>query len=113
MVRINIIPPDELYDQHLRAEYDEILMLCGSLSRTLKSKKGLQLNRISPHYKLGPGHIYFFYDKGKYLHGRFDSLKMEMIRRGFKPKKDFPKNIWPDFLYKAIIPFAYPRKLVI
>ena len=45
MTRINIIPPRELYDQHLIAEYREMLMVPASLKRTLASKAGLQLNK--------------------------------------------------------------------
>lgn len=112
MVRVNIVPPSELYDQHLIAEYDEILMLCSCLVRTLKSKKGFQASRIPERYKLNKGHIYFFYNKGKYLHKRFESLKAEMRQRGFKPQKEFPRQLWPDFLYKDWIPESGDFKII-
>lgn len=35
-------------------------------------------------YKLGKGHVLFFYDKGLYLAKRFQELVKEMQRRGFK-----------------------------
>ena len=47
MTRINIIPPSELTDQHLIAEYREIFMVPASLRRTLKSKVGFKKNKIN------------------------------------------------------------------
>ena len=60
MTRINIIPVSELYDQHLIAEYREITMVPAALNRTLKSKIGLDKNKISQQYTLNKGHVYFF-----------------------------------------------------
>jgi deoxyribonuclease (pyrimidine dimer) len=37
MTRINLLPPEELSDQHLIAEYREIFMFGSSLQRSLKS----------------------------------------------------------------------------
>ena len=85
MTRVNIVPPNELTDQHLIAEYREITMVPAALHRTLNSKTGLRKNKISTHYTLNAGHVYFFYDKGKYLHNRYYELIDEMKRRGFSP----------------------------
>jgi deoxyribonuclease (pyrimidine dimer) len=79
MVRINIINPKFLADQHLIAEYNEILMLLGYVKRHPK----LILSRIPSKYKLGKGHILFFKNKLKYLEQRFNLIKKEMKRRGF------------------------------
>lgn len=97
-MRINLVPPYELTDQHLVAEYCEILMLCGTLQRTLRSKKGFQINKVPKEFTLGKGHAYFFYDKGLYLHNRFVLLKGEMLRRGIKANKIFPITMWPKEL---------------
>ena len=96
MTRINIVPVDELYDQHLIAEYREITMVPAALNRTLKSKSGLDRTKISKHYTLNRGHVYFFYDKGEYLDKRYDDIVKEMKRRGFKPdsNRKFPKEIF-------------------
>jgi deoxyribonuclease (pyrimidine dimer) len=64
MTRINIIPVEELMDQHLIAEYREITMAPVILARTLSSKTGLDYKKISKSYTLNKGHVYFFYDKG-------------------------------------------------
>ncbi|MGY4884942.1 MAG: pyrimidine dimer DNA glycosylase/endonuclease V [Nanobdellota archaeon] len=79
MVRINIINPKYLADQHLIAEYNETLMLLGYVKRYPLNN----LNKIPEKYKLGPGHMLFFKDKLKYLEKRFEEIKKEMKRRGF------------------------------
>ena len=96
MTRINIIPPEELYDQHLIAEYREITMVPAALNRTLNSKAGLDLSKIPLNFTLNKGHVYFFYDKGKYLYKRYLKIILEMKRRNFKPSisRKFPKNIF-------------------
>ena len=96
MTRINIIPVEELYDQHLIAEYREITMVPAALNRTLKSKVGLDRTKIPANYTLNKGHVYFFYNKGKYLFNRYQEIVTEMKKRGFKPdnKRKFPKDIF-------------------
>ena len=98
MTRINIIPPSELTDQHLIAEYREILMVPASLKRTLISKCGLKKERISKNYTLNLGHVYFFYDKGMYLSKRYQELILEMKARGMKPNS---KRIFPDDIFTS------------
>ena len=98
MTRINIVPVDELMDQHLIAEYREITMIPAALNRTLNSKKGLDYKKISSTYTLNTGHVYFFYDKGLYLSKRYNALINEMKRRGFSPDTDrkFPIDIFKN-----------------
>ena len=98
MTRINIVEPSELTDQHLIAEYREIFMVAGSLKRTLVSKDGYQESKVPVNYKLSTGHVYFFYNKGKYLHKRYDELIREMKDRGFSPSDDrpFPFSVFSD-----------------
>ena len=92
MTRINIVEPSELTDQHLIAEYREITMVPGSLKRTLVSKVGYQEKKVPERYTLNSGHVYFFYNKGKYLHRRYDELIREMRLRGFTPD---PNRVFP------------------
>ena len=81
MVRINLINPKRLADQHLIAEYNEILMLLGHV------KKYPKLNVVPPKYTLGKGHIIFFKNKLEYLKKRHELIKVEMGYRGFKASK--------------------------
>jgi deoxyribonuclease (pyrimidine dimer) len=96
MTRINIISPSELTDQHLIAEYREIFMVAGSLKRTLISKNGYLQSKVPKEYTLNSGHVYFFYNKGKYLNKRYNLIIKEMKLRGFNPDKErkFPKDIF-------------------
>ena len=78
MTRINIVEPSELTDQHLIAEYREIFMIAGSLKRTLMSKTGYDKSKVPKKYTLNKGHVYFFYNKGKYLNNRYQKLILEL-----------------------------------
>lgn len=95
MVRVNIIPPTDLTDQHLIAERLEILMIAGLYVRTRQSKSGFQQVRVPDAYTLGAGHAYFFFDKPRYLAERFNALSEEGKSRGFNmADKQFPLHFW-------------------
>ena len=74
MTRINLVPPSELCDKHLLAEYRE-------LPRVFKLARADA--DIPPAYVLGTGHVTFFYDKLAYLVRRQMALVAECKRRGF------------------------------
>lgn len=102
MVRINLVDPRKLSDQHLIAEYNEILMLLGyvKLHPTIKHVNGA--SEIPQRYTLGKGHILFFKDKLIYLQKRHESIKMEMRKRGFRTDVNinlryFPKELKNDW----------------
>jgi len=114
MVRINLISPRRLSDQHLVAEYDEILMLVAYI------KKYPLLDDIPKNYCLGKGHMKFFKDKILYLKKRHDILKKEMRLRNFKTNKTIllssfsksNKNDWiPQTKDFNIILFRIKEKL--
>jgi len=94
MVRINLIDPKSLADQHLIAEYDEILMLLAYVRKYPKEEE------ISQEYCLGKGHIRFFKNKLLYLKKRHELLKKEMKKRGFKTKKTIDLKQFPSKLAK-------------
>ena len=82
-MRVNVLHPMFLSDQHLVAEYREVKMGPKALSRSLSSLKGVDKKKISPKYTLNTGHTYFFYDKNKFLEDRLALLVNEMKFRGF------------------------------
>ncbi|MBN2052539.1 pyrimidine dimer DNA glycosylase/endonuclease V [Candidatus Woesearchaeota archaeon] len=86
MVRVNIINPRQLTDQHLVAEYLEIIMLLAYV------RKNQCAEGIPKNYCLGKGHIKFFKDKILYLKKRHELLKQEMRRRGFVARKTLNTN---------------------
>ncbi len=94
MVRINIIDPKFLADQHLIAEYNETLMLLGYV----KKNPELNLKKIPENYKLGPGHILFFKNKLEYLNKRFLIIKKEMSKRGFSGNKEIDLSLFKENL---------------
>lgn len=114
MTRINLVDPQELYDQHLIAERREIRLLCANLLRSLKSKRGIQESRIPKQFTLNNGHCLFFYNKGRYLHKRHQQLTEEMIKRGFEPNLSlsFPRENWPDHLYNDWEPSECDKNIV-
>lgn len=86
-MRVNIVPPVELMDQHLMAEIREIKMLPKCLVRSLKSKNGVDWATLPQVYTMGPGHGKFFYDKMIFIVNRFRSLLDEASARGFQLKE--------------------------
>jgi deoxyribonuclease (pyrimidine dimer) len=78
MTRINTIPPQELCDKHLMAEIREITRI----PNTVKSGKA-RIEGIPETFRLGSGHVKFFYDKIFYLQKRYKQLYDECQYRGF------------------------------
>lgn len=112
MTRINLIDPNELTDQHLIAEYREIRLLSAILQRSLKSKKGVDVKTIPSSFTLNTNHVRFFYNKGLYLHKRYNSLRDEMVNRGMNPTLEFPKEKWPTHLYHDWTPNEQDKNIV-
>lgn len=84
MTRINLIEPSQLTDQHLFAEYREITRIF-VLVQNAQDKQSVAkiLASIPPTYRLGTGHVLFFYDKLDFIERRYFALKAEAIARGF------------------------------
>ena len=79
MTRINVgIPPAELINQHLIAEHREIKRIPNCIAKGKYNMEG-----IPDKFKLGTGHVKFFYNKLLYLKNRYTSLYNECIKRGF------------------------------
>ena len=115
MTRINIINPQELTDQHLIAEYREIFMVGGSLNRTLNSKIGYKKSKVPKKFTLNGGHVYFFYNKGKYLYKRYQEIVQEMKNRGFNPdpnRKFNTKIFKTNNLYNDWLPTIEDQKII-
>lgn len=80
MTRINAaIPVVNLCDQHLFAEYREIKRI----PNTIASGKAV-LDNIPESFRLGQGHVKFFYNKLGYIKERLYQLRDECLRRKMK-----------------------------
>ena len=112
MTRINLVDPKELMDQHLLAEYREIRLLTANLQRSLASSKGVKVSTLPSQFTLNTGHVRFFYNKGLYLHKRYNALKAELIARGFAPMNNFEREKWPDHLYHDWQPSERDKNIV-
>ena len=91
MTRVNLVAPQQLTDQHLFAEYREITRLFVQVKNALdKYPAKTVLAKIPPTYRLGTGHVLFFYDKLAFIEKRYFLLKDEVLARGFNitPKDD-------------------------
>jgi|TARA_B110000444_G_scaffold213268_1_gene210014 deoxyribonuclease (pyrimidine dimer) len=103
LTRINIVPVEELTDQHLMAEYREIFMIGSALQISLKSKNW-DPKRIPDKFTLNTGHVTFFYDKGQYLYKRYQQIQKELTKRNFNLDKSrlfkvtqFPTEYYNDW----------------
>ncbi len=91
MTRINTIPPSELMDEHLIAEYRELPRIFTLTSSAIKRGFTPQTYNIPKTFKLGPGHMKFFSNKLLWLKNRYDTIVSEMYERGFKVSFPEPK----------------------
>jgi deoxyribonuclease (pyrimidine dimer) len=78
MTRINLVPVDELSDQHLLAEYRELPRMASFAEKTVQT-----VDAIPEKYKLNKGHMVFFLNKGTYLETRHKEIVAELLHRGF------------------------------
>ena len=79
MTRINVgILPSELTDKHLIAEHREIKRIPNCVAKGRYNMDG-----IPGRFKLGKGHVKFFYNKLAYLKHRYFKLYIECLKRGF------------------------------
>jgi len=106
MVRINLIDPRNLADQHLVAEYDEILMLVAHVRKYPFARD------VPEKYCLGKGHIRFFKNKLKYLEKRHELLKKEMKKRGFRAGKTVNLKGLPKGLVNDWKPSGRDKKII-
>lgn len=83
-MRINVIPTQLLSNVHLRAEFREIIMSIHYFKRSTKSKRGIDVTKISETYTLNEGHAMFFFNKFGFILKRFFQLRNEMTIRNFK-----------------------------
>lgn len=87
MTRINCIPPSELCDQHLLAEHRELTRIPNALISGRAKPTA-----IPATYRLGPGHVSFFYNKLGYLKSRYRLLCDECLLRGFRVAWRWPND---------------------
>jgi deoxyribonuclease (pyrimidine dimer) len=124
MTRINLVPPSELADQHLFAEFREMKMVPKSLRRSLVAARRVTsapeayvLRHVPATYVLGKGHVSFFYDKRDYMQMRYSDICRELDLRGVEYNRNSlldPDRTWdqlPPIFHKNYDPT--PEALVL
>lgn len=95
MTRINVVPVEELCNQHLYAEFRELTRVPNMIN---SGKLKTEYRDAPIEYTLGTGHVKFWVDKLLYLKNRYDKLHSELIRRGYSVT-----YIWPESLPKYAV----------
>ena len=91
MTRINCVPVTELVDKHLVAEYRELPRIY-KLARACR-ERGVNPGTLPATYRLGKGHVLFFYNRLGFIKKRHGELIREMLRRGFQVNFPTPPTI--------------------
>lgn len=103
MTRINVIPVEELSDQHLIAEYHE-------LPRCFRQH--IDIAFAPDKYCLGEGHMKWAKKHWVYCYWRFGKLIEEMNYRGFKTSyTELPLNEIDTHSYGYYVPSPEDYKL--
>lgn len=104
MTRINVVPVEELSRQHLVAEYRELPRIFTLVQKAIERGERPTDPKNPREYKLGPGHVRFFYPRLGYLYQRQAALCREMRRRGYRVGYDhyglgwdIPPERYPDW----------------
>lgn len=97
MTRINAaIKPAELPSKLLLAELREIKRIPNTIHKA-------KIDGIPEVFRLGGGHVKFFYDKGLYTLKRYLALRDESLKRGFNVQdfseawNEYPKELMNDW----------------
>ncbi|GAB1363275.1 pyrimidine dimer DNA glycosylase/endonuclease V [Rhodobacter sp.] len=93
MTRINCIPPHELSPAHLIAEYRELPRIFGLVRAAISRGETPDDPRNPEEYRLGAGHVRFFYPRLGWLLARQVALVAEMRARGYAPGFDAPQDL--------------------
>jgi deoxyribonuclease (pyrimidine dimer) len=95
MTRINVVPVECLTNKHLMAEYRELPRVFTAVDKLHKEGRAVT---IPDTYRLGTGHIKFFYTKLSWLYDRYFLLMRELRKRGFNLDMELYHKISEDAL---------------
>lgn len=96
MTRINTIAVTELSNKHLMAEYKELPRIFTAVLKHQDAGKTPADFNIPEQYKLGTGHMTFFYDKCGYLYKRYGQIWNELLKRDYKLDGELINKIMKD-----------------
>lgn len=102
MTRINLVPVEDLVDKHLVAEKHEITRVLA-----LARNHNPRTVKIPPTYRMGTGHVTFFYNKIGFIVDRYHELCSEMRKRGFNVNELTTEDMlegMPPHLVRGYVP---------
>ena len=85
MTRINLVPPESLHPKHLMAEIHELPRVFG-LVRAFHERSAEEDLSEHSKYKMGAGHVKFFYTRLGFLVDRYRALCAHAVALGWKVK---------------------------
>lgn len=94
MTRINVVPVEELCDQHLLAEYRELPRVFRLAHPCPDAPK---------EYTLGKGHVKFFYDKLGWLLWRSRLLAEECTKRGINVRYPYGFEVTQSTIFSWML----------
>jgi deoxyribonuclease (pyrimidine dimer) len=94
MTRINVVPPSVLSNQHLMAEYRELPRIFTAVRKLQDQGKTPDDIDIPESYRLGSGHVKYFYDKLDWLIRRYFDIHQDLIRRKYNLDRDLYSSIF-------------------
>jgi deoxyribonuclease (pyrimidine dimer) len=92
MTRINCIDPALLTGSHLLSEYRELPRIFGLVKKAINNGKCINDFNIDT-YRMGRGHVLFFYKRLGWLLSRQKDLVAECLRRGYKITHTSPDTL--------------------
>lgn len=109
MTRINCgIPPVELGAKHLIAEHREIKRIPNTIAKGKWNLKGQP-----KEFKLGAGHVKFFYTRMGYLKKRYEEIYAECLKRNYNVQ--YYGSCWdgvPQELMNDYVPTNKDKQIV-
>ncbi len=102
MTRINVVPIQEMDYRHILAEYDEIPDVYRLVRMAIARGETPDHKDNPTTYRLGKGHVRFFYPRLAYVQKREWMLHIELIHRGYRPRvldqlQDIPREWFGDY----------------
>ena len=94
MTRINLVDPNMLTDKHLLAEYRELPRVFTAVKTAIAKGNCPADYNIPQRYKLGTGHVTFFYNKCTWLASRYCQIVAVLKDRGYS----LDSTLWQSVL---------------
>lgn len=103
--------PIEQCDKMLGAELYEIVRVPNHIIKVLSQGKKVNFAGKPEQFKLGSGHVKFFYDKMEYLKRRYEAIVAELKRRGTNVSEVYDKwHLIPEVFWNDWTPTQAARE---